>query len=100
MIANRAVRLPDVKVLSKGIETLGSAPGGGHIVTLEDAEGFPISLVYGIEPGKATPFPGRMAFNDEKDKPRQREFARFKPGPAAVHKVSRSTKPIPPSHLN
>jgi hypothetical protein len=63
------------------------APGGGYIVTLADPEGFPINLIYGQEPGKAGEMPKKLPFNDESDKPRARQFARFKPGPAPVHKV-------------
>lgn len=64
-----------------------NAPGGGYIVTLADPEGFPINIVYGQTLRQAESMPAKLAFNLENDKPRVREFARFKPGPAAVHKV-------------
>jgi len=83
----KAIAIPGVKVLSEGIEKMEDAPGGGHIVTLADPEGFPISLVYGQTPGEAQGMPAKVPFNDETDKPRVRQFSRFKPGPAAVHKL-------------
>ncbi|KAJ9610435.1 hypothetical protein H2200_005212 [Cladophialophora chaetospira] len=83
----RALSIPETKVLSNGIEELKDAPGGGHIVTLSDPEDFPISLVYGQTPGQAQEMPRDLLFNNETHKPRVREWSRFKPGPAAVHKL-------------
>ena len=74
-------------MLSDGIVKMEDAPGGGSIVTLADPEGFPINLVYGQAPGEARAMPEKILLNDEVDKPRVRKFSRFKPGPAAVHKV-------------
>lgn len=73
--------------MSDGIEKMEDAPGGGYIVTLADPEGFPISLVHGQTPGEVQDMPAKLPFNDENEKPRVRQFSRFKPGPAAVHKV-------------
>ncbi len=84
----RALAIPEVKVLSKGIERMENAPGGGYIVTLADPEGFPISLVHGQAKGEAQAMPAKIIINDVCDKPRIRKFQRYKPGPAAVHKVS------------
>lgn len=83
----RAVKISGAKVLSNGIEKMEDAPGGGYIVTLADPEGFPINIVYGQTPRKADAMPTKLSFNLETEKRRVREFARFKPGPAAVHKV-------------
>ena len=87
-ICLRALAIPDAKVLSNGIEKMEDAPGGGHIVTLMDPEGFPISLVHGQVKGQAQAMPDKIIINDVCDKPRVRKFQRYKPGPAAVHKVS------------
>lgn len=64
-----------------------NAPGGGFIASILDAEGFPLSLVYGQSPTEPQTMPERLLFNDEKEKPRVRKFVRFTPGPAAIHKV-------------
>lgn len=69
------------------IEALSDAPGGGHILTLHDPEGFPINLMYGQTPAEKGTLPEKLIYNDESDKPRVRKFNRFSPGPAAVHKL-------------
>lgn len=69
------------------IEELTDAPGGGHMVTLHDPEGFPINLIYGQTPATRGDLPEKIIYNDETDKPRVRKFNRFEPGPAAVHKL-------------
>ncbi|KAF2864872.1 Glyoxalase/Bleomycin resistance protein/Dihydroxybiphenyl dioxygenase [Massariosphaeria phaeospora] len=69
------------------IEELTEAPGGGHQVTLYDPEGFPVVLIYGQEPAPPGPMPEILATNYEVEKPRVAKFQRFKPGPAAVHKL-------------
>lgn len=64
------------------------APGGGHILTIEDPEGFPLNLVHGQAPvERAQKRPERLIVNDEYEKPRVRKFQRFEPGPAEVFKV-------------
>ena len=63
------------------------APGGGYIVTLHDPEGFPVNFMHGQAPAEVGVLPQKLVFNSESDKPRVREFQRFQPGPAAVHKV-------------
>lgn len=70
------------------IEEMKDAPGKGHIVTVNDPEGFPVSLVHGQEPVNSQEPPAKVTSNYVQDKPRIREFLRFKPGPAAVYKVS------------
>jgi len=70
------------------IRKLSYAPGGGSMVTVFDPEGFPINLMHGQEPAAGQEPPDKIVSNYEKDKPRVREFLRFQPGPAAVHKVS------------
>lgn len=70
------------------IEEMKDAPGKGHIVTVHDPEGFPVSLIYGQEPVDSHEPPAKITSNYAQDKPRIREFLRFKPGPAAVYKVS------------
>ncbi|EUC31343.1 hypothetical protein COCCADRAFT_6742 [Bipolaris zeicola 26-R-13] len=69
------------------IEELTDAPGGGSMVTLHDPEGFPINLIFGQTKKEPGPFPEVLTTNYEKDKPRIARFQRFKPGPAAVHKL-------------
>lgn len=69
------------------IEELTDAPGGGHMVTLTDPEGFPINLMYGQQPKEPGPMPEILTTNYEVEKPRVARFQRFKPGPAAVHKL-------------
>ena len=84
---NRALAVP-TKILTSGIEDLSEAPGGGRIITLEDPEGFPISLVHGQAQMAATPSPDLITLNYERHKPRVRKFQRFTQGPAPVYRVS------------
>ncbi|KAI0448204.1 trihydroxytoluene oxygenase [Xylaria telfairii] len=81
----RATKLPG----SSDIQKLVDAPGGGFLVTVYDPEGFPMSLIYGQEEREASADeqPKKLVYNFENEKPRVREFLRFKPGPAAVHKL-------------
>lgn len=81
----RATKLPG----SGDIQELVEAPGGGFFVTVHDPEGFPVNLIYGQEEREATEEeqPQMLAYNFENEKPRVRQFLRFQPGPAAVHKV-------------
>jgi len=80
--------VPGATVLSGGIEEMKDAPGGGFIVTIADPEGFPVNFVYGqAAVDKDKPKPAKLLFNDETDKPRQKRFQRFEPGPAEVHKL-------------
>lgn len=72
---------------SSPIEELVDAPGGGHMVMLHDQEGFPVNLIYGQTKKEDGPYPEILTTNYEKDKPRVARFQRFKPGPAAVHKL-------------
>ncbi|KAJ5936312.1 hypothetical protein N7454_005610 [Penicillium verhagenii] len=69
------------------IEELANAPGGGHMVTLTDPEGFAMNLFYGQASAIPGIYPEKLEVNFETDKPRVRRFQRFKPGPAAVHKL-------------
>jgi hypothetical protein len=69
------------------IEELIDAPGGGHMITLHDPEGFPINLIHGQSKKEPGPFPEILTTNYESSKPRVARFQRFKPGPAAVHKL-------------
>lgn len=57
------------------------------MITLTDPEGFPVNLMYGQEPAEPGKIPEPLITNYEADKPRVKKFQRFKPGPAAVHKV-------------
>ena len=70
------------------IEKMDEAPGGGYIVSLHDPEGFQVNIIYGQEPADMGKLPEKLVYNFEGDKPRVREFQRFQPGPAGVHKVS------------
>lgn len=58
------------------------------MVTVTDPEGFPINVVIGSETltGEVL-HPEKIVLNYVGDKPRRREYNRFQPGPAAVHKV-------------
>ncbi|KAF2032958.1 Glyoxalase/Bleomycin resistance protein/Dihydroxybiphenyl dioxygenase [Setomelanomma holmii] len=69
------------------IQDLSDAPGGGYLVTLVDPEGFPINLIHGQMKKEPGPFPEILTTNYEHEKPRIARFQRFKPGPAAVHKL-------------
>ncbi|KAI6835296.1 hypothetical protein KC340_g5537 [Hortaea werneckii] len=72
------------------IQEMPEAPGGGHLVTLQDPEGFPVNVMYGQTPPtqrETDELPQKVILNDETDKPRVRQFNRFRPGPAAVHKL-------------
>ncbi|KAE8384592.1 Glyoxalase/Bleomycin resistance protein/Dihydroxybiphenyl dioxygenase [Aspergillus alliaceus] len=79
----RAAQLPT----GGEIQELPDAPGGGQMVTLTDPEGFPVNLIYGQVPAGPVEYRMRIIVNTESDKPRVRRFQRFKPGPAAVHKL-------------
>lgn len=84
----RVTRIPKVRILSRGIEEIKNAPGGGHIITVEDPQGFPVSFMHGQSqstiPLKTVE---RLVLNDETHKPRERKFQRFEPGPAEVYKL-------------
>ena len=81
-------KLPGATILNGGIQEMKNAPGGGHIVSIEDPEGFPVNFIYGQAPvTEERKKPAKLIVNDETDKPRQRKFQRFDPGPAEVHKV-------------
>lgn len=75
------------------IVKMDDAPGGGFLLTLTDPEGFPINLMYGQEQAETGKLPEKLVVNFEDDKKRIREFQRFQPGPAAVHKASRPRCP-------
>jgi hypothetical protein len=79
----KASRLPT----ASGIEPLDDAPGGGHLVTLRDPEGFPVNLIHGQTKKEPGPYPEILTTNYEASKPRVARFQRFTPGPAAVHKL-------------
>ena len=69
------------------ITELSDAPGGGSMITLVDPEGYPVNLIHGSTPAEIGKLPEKMVVNTESEKPRKRQFQRFQPGPAAVHKV-------------
>lgn len=71
------------------IQKMEDAPGGGFLVSMNDPEGFAVNFMYGQEPAETGKLPEKLVYNFEGgDKPRVREFQRFQPGPAAIHKVS------------
>jgi len=84
----KASRLEGASAITK----LDRAPGGGQIVTVYDAEGFPVNLIWGMSsvPDKGE-LPKKIVVNYETEKSRVRGFQRFQPGPAAVHKVALTT---------
>jgi hypothetical protein len=66
-----------------------NAPGGGSLVTITDPEGYLFNVVFGQEPTNVeVSHPDKLVLNYTGEKSRRREFNRFEPGPAAVHKVS------------
>lgn len=67
------------------------APGGGYILTLFDPENIPVNLMFDQSPAKPNGYPEKLIINHENDKPRVLKFQRFDPGPAAVHKVFKSS---------
>ncbi|KAH8892627.1 Glyoxalase/Bleomycin resistance protein/Dihydroxybiphenyl dioxygenase [Thozetella sp. PMI_491] len=69
------------------ITELSDAPGKGHLVTIFDPEGFPVNLLHGQGDVPSQVPAVKSVTNYELEKPRVREFLRFKPGPAAVHKL-------------
>lgn len=70
-----------------------NAPGGGSLVTITDPEGYLFNVVFGQEPTNVeVSHPDKVVLNYTGEKSRRREFNRFEPGPAAVHKVCK--KPI------
>ena len=81
----KAAALPGASKLEEMLD----APGGGHIVTLTDPEGYPVNLIHGQTPRAvdSNHMPEILDTNFETHKPRVAAFRRFKPGPAAVHKL-------------
>jgi hypothetical protein len=68
------------------------APGGGHLVTVEDPEGFPVNFIWGqAELSEARlqkiEKPKNLVINNEYEKTRKKAFQRFSTGPAEVFKV-------------
>ena len=58
------------------------------MLTISDPEGFPVSFICGQNPVvEERKKPSKLLVNDETDKPRQKRFQRFDPGPAEVHKA-------------
>lgn len=57
------------------------------MLTIVDPEGFPINLMYGQTPKECSGYPPNLLYNYESAKPRMRQYQRFTPGPAAVHKL-------------
>lgn len=97
----KVLKLPGATVLTDGIEEMKDAPGGGYIVTIADPEGFLVNFIYGqAEVKEERAKPAKLQFNDEVDKPRQKAFQRFDPGPAEVHKVSELIITRPPCRLD
>lgn len=87
--SSRVLQVPGAQVITKGIEEMTDAPGGGHIVTITDPEGFPVNFVHGQSPvpKRNRTLPEKLVLNDETTKLRQRKFQRFDPGPAEVYKL-------------
>jgi len=83
----KVLKLPGVEVTSNGIEELTDSPGGGFIASIIDPEGFPVNFISGQKAAEPLAYPEKLLVNDESEKPRQRKFQRFEPGPAAVHKL-------------
>jgi hypothetical protein len=87
---NRPSNVPNRAAKREGaspIQELSDAPGRGYILTLHDPEGYPVNLMWGQTPAEVGKLPKTLIHNYETEKPRTREFLRFSPGPAAVHKL-------------
>ncbi|KAJ5365230.1 Glyoxalase/Bleomycin resistance protein/Dihydroxybiphenyl dioxygenase [Penicillium concentricum] len=81
---NKAASLPT----ASPVQDLSDAPGGGFLVTITDPEGFPFNVAFGQKPIDAgVKHPEQVVLNYTGDKARRREFNRFEPGPAGVHKL-------------
>ncbi|KAJ5292333.1 uncharacterized protein N7443_008286 [Penicillium atrosanguineum] len=79
-----ATRLPT----ASPVQDLSEAPGGGSLVTITDPEGFPFNVVFDQKPTNVeVSHPEKVVLNYTGEKIRRREFNRFEPGPAAVHKL-------------
>lgn len=64
------------------------------MVTIEDPDGFPFNVMFGQTRRELTSAgiaSEKLTANYPYEKQRVRRFNRFDPGPAAVHKVNRST---------
>ncbi|GFF46822.1 metapyrocatechase 2 [Aspergillus udagawae] len=72
------------------VQDISGAPGGGRMVTIADPDGFLINIIFGQEERRedasASPTE-KLKFNYPNEKQRLRQFNRFNPGPAAVHKL-------------
>jgi hypothetical protein len=82
----RALKIPG----ASQVQELSEAPGGGQMVTVMDPDGFLFNVIFGQERREdASTAPAeKIRANYPKEKQRLRQFNRFEPGPAAVHKVS------------
>jgi hypothetical protein len=82
----RALKVPG----ASQAEELSEAPGAGQMVTIVDPDGFLVNVIFGQERRKdASIAPAdKLRANYPIEKQRLRQFNRFEPGPAAVHKVS------------
>jgi len=84
----KVLKIPGATPITDGVEEMTDAPGGGFIASIADPEGFPVNFVWGQKPvSEERHYPGKLLVNYEDDKPRQKRFQRFDPGPAEVHKV-------------
>ncbi|KAL2835876.1 Glyoxalase/Bleomycin resistance protein/Dihydroxybiphenyl dioxygenase [Aspergillus pseudoustus] len=92
--------LERARTLSKStpIEQPSRSPGGGHMVTVYDPDGFPVNLIFGQAPAEPGDAPSTLTYNYELDKPRVRKFQRFKAGPAAVYKTDPSVSVLQLGH--
>jgi hypothetical protein len=72
------------------VQKLSEAPGGGEMVTIVDPDGFLFNVIFGQERREdtSTAPTEKLRANYPNEKQRLRQFNRFEPGPAAVHKVS------------
>lgn len=87
LIPLRVLQIPALEVIG-GIQEMTDAPGGGHILTIKDREGFLVNFVHGQAKKEAeVDVPPQLDFNYETVKSRARKFLRFEEGPAPVYKV-------------
>ncbi|KAJ5443841.1 uncharacterized protein N7458_007713 [Penicillium daleae] len=81
----KALRVPG----ASQVQELSEAPGAGQMVTIVDPDGFLVNVIFGQERRKDAPTAPteKLRANYPIEKQRLRQFNRFEPGPAAVHKL-------------
>ena len=90
-------KIQDASVVGNGSEKMSDAPGGGHIVTIKDPEGFLVNFIHGQTPGEPGKRPEKLILTRRVRQATYEEVSKIEPGPAAVHKLRRSKMIFSPS---